>query len=185
MSQNDLSRRTFMKTAVAGATMIGLSREETQASETAKPDELVTLSLTDAAELVRRRKVSPVELTRACLANIERLNPTINAFITITADSALAQALQAESEIQHGKWRGPLHGIPVALKDLFDTAGLKTTAASALFKDRIPSEDAEVVRRLKAAGAVLLGKTNMVEFAYGANSADSYFGAVHNPWNPS
>ncbi len=127
--------------------------------------------------------MSPVELTRACLARIERLNPALNCFITITGDTALAQAREAESEIQRGRWRGPLHGIPVALKDLFDTAGVKTTAGSALFKDRIPTEDAEVVRRLKRAGAVLLGKTNMVEFAYGSNSAVSYFGAVNNPWD--
>jgi len=134
---------------------------------------------------VRGRKISPVELTKACLARIQQLNPKLNCFITVTADSALAQAHTAEEEIQHGKWRGPLHGIPIALKDLFDTAGVRTTAASALFKDRVPLGDAEVVRRLKAAGAVLLGKTNMVEFAYGANSVDSYFGAVHNPWSLS
>jgi aspartyl-tRNA(Asn)/glutamyl-tRNA(Gln) amidotransferase subunit A len=123
-----------------------------------------------------------VELTKGCLASIERLNPILNCFISVTADTALAQARTAESEISRGQWRGPLHGIPVALKDLFDTAGIRTTAGSALFKDRIPSEDAEVVRRLKAAGAVLLGKTNTVEFAYGTNSAISYFGAVNNPW---
>jgi aspartyl-tRNA(Asn)/glutamyl-tRNA(Gln) amidotransferase subunit A len=87
--------------------------------------------------------------------------------------------------VTQGKWRGPLHGVPIALKDLFDTAGVRTTAGSALFRDRIPTEDAEVVRRLKAAGAVLLGKTNMHEFAYGGSSIVSYFGAVHNPWEPS
>jgi aspartyl-tRNA(Asn)/glutamyl-tRNA(Gln) amidotransferase subunit A len=140
-------------------------------------------ALSEAADLIRRRKVSPVELTRACLARIEWLNPALNCFITVTGESALAQAKEAEAEIQRGRWRGPLHGIPVALKDLFDTAGVKTTAGSALFKDRIPTEDAEVVRRLKGAGAVLLGKTNMVEFAYGSNSAVSYFGAVNNPWD--
>jgi aspartyl-tRNA(Asn)/glutamyl-tRNA(Gln) amidotransferase subunit A len=101
----------------------------------------------------------------------------------VTPDSALTQAKEAETEIQRGKWRGPLHGIPVALKDLFDTAGVRTTAGSELFKDRVPTEDAEVVRKLKAAGAVLLGKTNMVEFAYGGNSAVTYFGAVNNPWD--
>jgi aspartyl-tRNA(Asn)/glutamyl-tRNA(Gln) amidotransferase subunit A len=140
------------------------------------------LSISEAAEQLRRRRISPVELTKACLARIERLNPVLNAFITVTGESALAQAREAESQIQRGQWRGPLHGIPVALKDLFDTAGVRTTAASAVYKDRVPAEDAEVVRRLKAAGAVLLGKTNMHEFAFGGTSAVTYFGVVHNPW---
>jgi aspartyl-tRNA(Asn)/glutamyl-tRNA(Gln) amidotransferase subunit A len=111
------------------------------------------------------------------------LNPALNAFITVTAEQALQQAREAEAQIQRGQWRGPLHGMPLALKDLIDTAGIRTTAASAVFKDRVPTEDAEVVRRLKAAGAVLLGKLNMHEFAYGGTSVPSYYGAVHNPWN--
>ena len=142
------------------------------------------LSIFAASELLRSRQVSPVELTRECLARIEELNPKLNAFITVTADSALAAARQAETEIQHGEWRGPLHGIPVALKDLIDTAGVRTTAASALFKDRVPPGDAEVVKRLKAAGAVLLGKQNLHEFAYGGSSLVSHFGEVRNAWNP-
>ena len=144
--------------------------------------DLATLSLREAAEQIRKRKVSPVELTTACLARINQTNPALNAFITITAESALQQAHEAEAEVMRGKWRGPLHGVPIALKDLFDTAGVKTTAGSGVFKDRVPTEDAEVVRRLKAAGAVLLGKTNMQEFAFGGTSIVSYFGAVHNPW---
>ncbi len=146
-------------------------------------DDLTRLGITEASDLIRRRKLSPVELTNACLARIDQLNPTLNCFITVAADQALSQARAAELEIQRGKWRGPLHGIPIALKDLFDTAGIRTTAASAVFKDRVPTQDAEVVRRLEAAGAVLLGKTNMVEFAYGTNAAVSYFGAVNNPWD--
>src|SRR5580658_8521908 len=140
-------------------------------------------SIQETGELLRRREVSPVELTKNCLAQIEKLNSTLNAFITVTSDSALAQAHEAEEEILHGNWRGPLHGIPLALKDLIDTAGVRTTAASAVFKDRIPSEDADVVHRLNAAGAVLLGKLNMHEFAYGGSSVPSFFGPVHNPWN--
>jgi aspartyl-tRNA(Asn)/glutamyl-tRNA(Gln) amidotransferase subunit A len=135
------------------------------------------------AELLRKRSVSPVEVTQKCLARIEQLNPTLNAFITVTADSALTQARQAEAEIMRGEWRGPLHGIPIGLKDLIDTAGVKTTAGSQLFKDRVPTEDAEIVRRLRAAGAVLLGKQNLHEFAYGGSSIISYFGEVRNPWN--
>lgn len=141
-------------------------------------------SIQQIGELLRRGSISPVELTSECLARIEKLNPRLNAFITVTSESALAQARQAEAEIRRGDWRGPLHGIPLALKDLIDTAGVRTTAASALFKDRIPKEDAEVVRRLKAAGAVLLGKQNLHEFAYGGSSMVSYFGEVRNAWNP-
>ena len=141
------------------------------------------LGLSEASQLLRSKKVSPVELTHECLSRIERLNPKLNAFITVTADSALAEARQAEAEIRHDHWRGPLHGIPIALKDLIDTAGVRTTAASGLFKDRVPTQDAEIVRRLKAAGAVFLGKLNLHEFAYGGSSAISYFAPVHNPWN--
>ena len=189
----DLSRRSFIKAALAGTggslamgSRLAQTSDNARAAEPAGREQhadLTRLSIGEAAELVRKKKVSPVELTRACLARIEQLNPALNAFITITAESALAQAREAEAEVQRGKWRGPLHGIPMALKDLFDTAGVRTTAASALFKDRVPTEDAEVVRRLKAAGAIFLGKNNMHEFAYGATSVVSYFGAVHSPWD--
>jgi len=147
--------------------------------------ENVLQSIVETSELLRKRELSPVELTKECLAQIEKLNPTLNAFITVTADSALEQARTAEDEIIRGHWRGPLHGIPLALKDLIDTAGVRTTAASAVFKDRIPAEDAEVARRLKNAGAVLLGKNNLHEFAYGGSSMISYYGEVRNPWNPA
>ncbi|HWZ81459.1 MAG TPA: amidase [Terriglobales bacterium] len=135
-----------------------------------------------SGDLIARR-ISPVELTRDCLARIERLNPQLNAFVTILADSALADARRAEQEIQSGHYRGPLHGIPIGLKDILDTAGVRTTAGSALFKDRIPTEDAEVVRRLRAGGAIILGKQNLHEFAYGGSSMISFFGEVHNPWD--
>src|SRR6478609_3252419 len=165
MQQSHFSRRTFLRTAAAGASgslLTGITPEKSSASEPARQinsGDFAKMSMSEAADLIRRRKVSPVELTKSCLARIERLNRRLNCFITVTEDTALAQAREAESEVQRGRWRGPLHGIPVALKDLFDTAGVKTTAGSALFKDRIPTEDAEVVRRLKGAGAVLLGKT--------------------------
>jgi aspartyl-tRNA(Asn)/glutamyl-tRNA(Gln) amidotransferase subunit A len=146
----------------------------------------MTTALTTISELaqrLRRREVSPVEITQECLGHIERLNPALNAFITVMADSALVDARRAEAEILRGGWRGPLHGVPVALKDLIDTAGVRTTAASALNKDRVPNEDAEVVRRLRQAGAVIVGKNNLHEFAYGGSSLVSYFGDVHNPWD--
>ncbi|MGH9896784.1 MAG: amidase, partial [bacterium] len=139
----------------------------------------------EPAEDVRRcaQKVCvPVELTQACLSRIEALNPILNAYVTITADDALTRARELEAERQRGQWRGPLHGIPIALKDLIDTAGVKTTAASAVFADRVPSDDASVVQRLKEAGAVILGKLNLHEFAMGVTSVQSHFGAVHNPW---
>ena len=121
-------------------------------------------------------------MTRACLQRIERLNPALNAFITVTPEEALAQARTADAEVRRGRWRGPLHGIPLGLKDNIDTAGVRTTLASAVFENRVPSADAEVVRRLKAAGAVLLGKQNLHEVAFGTTAAVSHFGPVHNPW---
>jgi Asp-tRNA(Asn)/Glu-tRNA(Gln) amidotransferase A subunit family amidase len=141
-------------------------------------------TILELAEALRARKLSPVELTRACLQKIEELNPVLNAFVTVTADQALAQARAAEAEISRGDWRGPLHGIPIGLKDLIDTAGIRTTAASELYKTRIPTQNAEVVERLKRAGAIFLGKQNLHEFAYGGSSMISCFGEVHNPWNP-
>jgi aspartyl-tRNA(Asn)/glutamyl-tRNA(Gln) amidotransferase subunit A len=145
--------------------------------------ELAFESLHNVSALIKSKAVSPLDLTRACLRRIERLNPTLNAFITVTADGALAEAEAAQTEVQRGAWRGPLHGIPVALKDMIDTAGIRTTAASALFKDRVPQTDASVVQRLRGAGAVLLGKLNMQEFAYGGTSVPSFFGPVRNPWD--
>ena len=144
---------------------------------------LVHISIAEASDLLRQKQISPVDLTTSCLARIDELNPKLNAFITVMHESALAQAHEAEAEIHEGNWRGPLHGIPIGLKDLIDTAGVKTTCGSALFADRVPTEDAEIVRRLKSAGAVLIGKQNMQEFAWGGTSTSSYFGAVHNPWD--
>src|SRR5213593_3040753 len=144
---------------------------------------MIDISISEAAELLRQKKISPVDLATACLDRIERLNPLLNAFITVTYEGAMAQARVAENEIQRGQWRGPLHGIPIGLKDLIDTAGVRTTAASALFKDRVPQEDASVVQRLREAGAVILGKLNMHEFAFGPTTRTSgYFGRVRNPW---
>lgn len=140
--------------------------------------------ISELVTLLRRKEISPVEITRGCLNTIAQLNPSLNAFITVMADSALDEARTAEAEIARGHWRGPLHGIPIALKDLIDTAGVRTTAASALYKDRVPAHDAEVVRRLRTAGAVIIGKNNLHECAYGGSSLVSYFGDVRNPRDP-
>jgi aspartyl-tRNA(Asn)/glutamyl-tRNA(Gln) amidotransferase subunit A len=144
---------------------------------------LPLLELAEVSQAVQKKEVSPVELTRACLERIEQLNPKLNAFITVTGDSALEEARRAETEITRGEWKGPLHGIPLAVKDLIETAGVRTTAASAVLKDNIPAADAEVIRRLKAAGAILLGKLNLHEFAYGGSGMIGHFGVARNPWN--
>ena len=143
---------------------------------------LASLTLAEAAAKLRARQVTSVELTQACLEQIEIYNPKLDAFITVTRQQALAEARQADVEIRADKYRGPLQGIPFALKDNIDTAGIRTTAGSALFEDRVPGQNATVVGLLKAAGAVLLGKTNLMEFAIGASNS-SYWGPVRNPWN--
>jgi aspartyl-tRNA(Asn)/glutamyl-tRNA(Gln) amidotransferase subunit A len=155
------------------------------AAPAAMSDELAFSSLAGAAALLRAGKVSPVELVHACLGRIESQNPVLNAFITVTAESALREARAAEAEMRRGEWRGPLHGIPMAIKDMIDTRGVRTTGASAVYLDRIPEADAAVVSRLRRAGAILLGKLNMQEFAIGGSSVPSHFGPVRNPWDPS
>jgi aspartyl-tRNA(Asn)/glutamyl-tRNA(Gln) amidotransferase subunit A len=140
-------------------------------------------TILELSAAIRKRQLSPVELTLQCLERIEKINPALNAFILVTEGLAIEQARRAEQEIAGGHWRGPLHGIPVGLKDLIDTAGIPTTAASNLYKDRITIQSAEVVRKLEAAGAVLIGKQNLHEFAYGGSSMISAFGEVHNRWN--
>src|SRR5689334_8406242 len=145
--------------------------------------DLPLLDLAAASRAVQKKEVSPVELTSACLERFERLNPKLNAFITVTGEAALEEARRAEAEIARGEWKGPLHGIPLAVKDLIETAGVKTTAASAVLKDNIPTTDAEVIRRLKSAGAILLGKLNLHEFAYGGSGIIGHFGPARNPWN--
>ena len=128
--------------------------------------------------------VSPVELTAACLERIERLEPTLNAFITVTADAALDAARRAERELRSGRDRGPLHGIPIALKDHFETAGVRTTAGSKILADHVPARDAAIVTRLTEAGAIGLGKTNLHEWAFGVTNDNPHFGPTRNPWDP-
>jgi aspartyl-tRNA(Asn)/glutamyl-tRNA(Gln) amidotransferase subunit A len=151
--------------------------------------DLAFASIEDVAKLFRKRKLSPVELTKLMLARIERLNPKLNAYITVTAELALAQAKKAESELFAPRGRkgdrGPLHGIPISLKDNIYTKHIRTTAGSKILKDFIPQHDAQVVVLLKEAGAVILGKTNMHEFAYGVTSNNPHYGPVRNPWDLS
>src|SRR5262245_24619128 len=147
------------------------------------PKDLTRLSAVELARLIRTRKASPVEVAQAHLAAIERVNPAVNAFCTLAPEKTLAWAREAEVAVRKRGRLGPLHGVPVAIKDLTPTAGIRTTFGSTLFRDHVPTEDAEVVRRLKAAGAVVLGKTNTPEFGAGANTFNKVFGATRNPWN--
>ena len=141
------------------------------------------LTIAKMAPLIRKKKISPVELTETFLARIQQLQPKLNAFITVTADLARKKARQAEREVLKGKYRGPLHGVPISLKDLFYTARIRTTAGSKILHNFVPQENAFVVDRLLAGGAVLLGKTNLHEFAYGVTSNNPHYGPVRNPWD--
>jgi aspartyl-tRNA(Asn)/glutamyl-tRNA(Gln) amidotransferase subunit A len=172
------SRRELLLLAGLGAaaTASRIARADT-------PDDLASLTLKEASTRIRAKKVTPVDLTEACLAQIKTYNPKINAWITVLREKALEQAKTLAQEQAAGKLRSPLHGIPIGIKDSIDTAGTRTTAASAVYEYRFPTEDAEVVRRLKAAGAIVIGKCNMHEFDAGTTSAVSYWGPVRNPWN--
>lgn len=141
------------------------------------------LTIKEASELIRRRELSPVELTRACLDRIEATDDRLHSFYTLLPDQALEQARTAEAEIIAGGYKGPLHGIPIALKDLYDTAGVRTTSGSRVDTDRVPTEDCTAYARLKAAGTVLLGKLAMHEFALGGPDWTTGFEPARNPWN--
>jgi aspartyl-tRNA(Asn)/glutamyl-tRNA(Gln) amidotransferase subunit A len=141
--------------------------------------------IADISARIRNARLSPVALVEHCLERIEVLNLTLNAFITVTADLARVQARRAQSDIRAGRWRGLLHGVPVAVKDFYDTAGIRTTAGFEQFENRVPSQDAEMVARLRDAGAVLVGKTNMHKLGMGTTSLESDFGPVVNPWSAS
>ena len=142
------------------------------------------MTIREAAAGLRARRFSAVELATTAMARIDRHDPSLRAFITITGEQALEQARQADRELSMGQDRGPLHGIPVALKDLFGTRGVRTTAGSKVYEHFVPERDATVVEKLAAAGAVVMGKLNMHELAYGITSANPHFGVVRNPWNP-
>ena len=179
MSQDAFSRREV----VAGALAVAALTSSTARAAADNDADLTSLTITEISRRIAARELTSVELTRAYLARIERLNPRINAYITVTGEQALAQARALDAETAAGRGRGALHGIPIALKDNIDTAGVRTTAASAVYANRVPTEDAPVVQKLRAAGAVFLGKLNMHEFAYGGTSVVTHYGPVHNPWN--
>jgi aspartyl-tRNA(Asn)/glutamyl-tRNA(Gln) amidotransferase subunit A len=174
-----MDRRHFLALTSAAAAGAAVSPIAAQGL----PADLTALSMAEAAAAVRRRAVSPVDLVQACLRRIEQHNDSLRAYITVSADRALAEAREMEVEQRAGRRRGPLHGVPIALKDNIDTAGVRTTGASQLFEQRVPTDDAEVARRLKRAGTILLGKLNLHEFAYGGTSTVTYYGTMRNPWD--
>jgi aspartyl-tRNA(Asn)/glutamyl-tRNA(Gln) amidotransferase subunit A len=145
--------------------------------------DLTALTIAEASRHIVRKQLSPVELTQAALERISTLNPRLNAFITVLGDQALTAAQIAERELMSGQKRGPLHGIPIALKDLCATKGVRTTAGSKILQDYMPTDDATVALRLAEAGTILLGKLHMNEFAYGPDGDNVHYGRVRNPWN--
>ena len=176
-----LNRREFVVMAAAASQALISARGASGVPAAAETD-LTALTLSEASRRIQSGEVTSTQLTEALLERIKVYNPKFNAFITVMRQEALTQAALMDQEAKAGKFRSPLHGIPIALKDNIDTAGTRTTAASAVFDDRVPDEDAQVAVRLKAAGAVIIGKTNMHEFAAGGSSASTYFGPVRNPW---
>ena len=145
--------------------------------------DLSELTIKDAAAAVERRELSPVELTELMLARIDRLNPELVAYVTVAREEALSDARAAEAEIRDGRYRGPLHGIPLSIKDNIATRGIRTTAGSKVLEDCVPDFDATVVARLREAGAVILGKTNMHEWANGGTTINPFYGTTRNPWD--
>jgi aspartyl-tRNA(Asn)/glutamyl-tRNA(Gln) amidotransferase subunit A len=141
-------------------------------------------TITELSGLYESGEVSPVQVVQEILRRIERLDPALNSFVTVTDERALERAEQAETEIRDGRKRGPLHGIPYAAKDLLDTRGILTTIGSKIMADNVPRLDAAVVEKLDQAGAILVGKTGLHEWAYGITSTNPHFGAVRNPWDP-
>jgi aspartyl-tRNA(Asn)/glutamyl-tRNA(Gln) amidotransferase subunit A len=146
-------------------------------------DAIYYLTIGELSEQIRATMISPVEIVDACLARIHQLQPRLNAFISLLDDDAREQAKQADRDIKTGAWKGPLHGVPIGIKDFYDTAGSRTTAAFEHFRNRIPKRDAVSVAKLKSAGAIIVGKTNMHQLGMGTTGLDSFFGPVRNPWN--
>lgn len=171
-----VNRRHVIQAAALGALYQGLP---TFAKDAADPAEL---TLAEASAAIRSRALTPTALVRACLDRAAAENPRLNAFITVMRDESLAEAATLDAEARAGHFRSPLHGIPLAIKDAIDTVGTRTTAGSAVYADRVPAEDAEVVRRLRQSGAVILSKANLAEFSLTPTSVSNYVGPVHNPW---
>ena len=146
--------------------------------------EICYMSAGQLGPMIKTGEISPVEVIEAHLARVRATEPVLNSFITLLQDEAMAAARQAERDIAAGRYRGPLHGIPVGLKDLFNTGGVRTTSGSRIYDNHVPAEDCTVAARFREAGAILLGKLNMHQFAYGPTGENPDYGHMHNPWNP-
>lgn len=146
-------------------------------------NDIAFLTATELAPLIQTKQLSPVELTKHILDRIDKMNPIINACITPLNESALKQAREAEDDIMQGQYKGPLHGIPIGIKDNYETKGIRTTAGSKLFTDYIPDKTATAVEKLLGAGGIMLGKLHMNELGIGSSGINSAFGVTRNPWN--
>jgi aspartyl-tRNA(Asn)/glutamyl-tRNA(Gln) amidotransferase subunit A len=179
-----MNRREMLFAAAAGAFHVQLAAAQANAAAATatSADDLAELTLAEASRQIRSGAVTSPDLTLACLARTAAENPRINALITVMREQALAAAETLDAEARQKKFRSPLHGIPIALKDAIDTAGTRTTAASAVYENRVPTEDAHVVQRLRQAGAVIFAKSNLAEFSLSPTGASSHFGPVRNPW---
>jgi len=173
-----MNRREILLAAAAGAIHASLASAREASAD------LTELTVAEASQQIRSGAVTSRDLTLACLERTAAENPRINALITVMREQALAQAATLDAEARRKKFRSPLHGIPIALKDAIDTADARTTAASAVYENRVPTEDAHVVKQLRQAGAVIFAKANLAEFSVSPTGATSYFGPVRNPWAP-
>jgi aspartyl-tRNA(Asn)/glutamyl-tRNA(Gln) amidotransferase subunit A len=178
LAKGRVDRRDFLRLSASAAT-VAIAGSKAEAAASPEP---AKLSISEASKKIHAGELTPSDLTRACIERSRVYNPKVNAYITLMEEEALRQAAQLDAEAKAGNFRGPLHGIPVALKDNIDTAGTRTTGGSAVFEDRVPDEDADVVQRLKQAGVIILAKANLQEFAMGSTSVSTYFRPVRNPW---
>ena len=177
------SRRGALRYLAGAGLALGLSPSPDAFAKEQKTGAPLPMTIAEAGRRLREGSLTSEELTRACFRCIDQLEYKLSAFITITREQALTTASQLDAELNKGRDRGPLHGIPIVHKDLYDTAGVATTEGSEFFRNRVPTEDATVVRKLRAAGAVMLGKTNLNEFAAGLSGTNKAFGDIHNPWD--
>lgn len=187
MRKKVVNRRDFLKQSALGVGVAalggsGIGFASSASASTVGSSATIPITIAEAGKQFRDGTLTSTQLTKAYLDYIKKLEPKLTCFITLTAQQALQTAAARDKELKAGKDRGPLHGIPIVHKDLYDTKGVLTTVGSEFFKDRIPTEDATVVAKLKEAGTVMLGKTNMNEFAAGISGTNAYYGDTHNPW---
>lgn len=184
--QSDLSRRTFIRGATAVGAALTLAKYSPRAFANVPQDEFITWSASQMATLIQQKKISAVEAVNLCYARIDAVNPKLNAVVAMCRERALAEAQEADALLAAGKSKGPLHGVPFTVKDSFDTAGVVSTGGTLGRKDYVPGKDATVVARVRAAGAILLGKTNTPEFTLGGGARGTYnlvYGQTFNPYN--